>query len=60
MYARSPRRAAGLLGAEKKYGIAQKYQVAGLSGTQIYLARFIPMVICVLSCVWAFWTLTNA
>ena len=42
--------AAGLLGAEKKYGIAQKYRVAGLSGTQIYLARFIPMVICVLSC----------
>lgn len=42
--------AAGLLGAEKKYGINKKYQVAGLSKTKIYLARFLPMVICVFCC----------
>lgn len=37
--------ATGVLSNEKKYGIEKKFQVSNLSETQLYLGRFLPVVL---------------
>lgn len=39
--------ATGVLGNEKKYKITRRFQVSDISGTQIYLSRFIPITLVV-------------
>lgn len=39
--------ATGVLGNEKKYGIARRFQVSNISGTQNYLGKFIPCTLAV-------------
>lgn len=39
--------AAGVLGSEKKYGIARRFQVSNLSETKNYLGKFIPVTLTV-------------